>query len=110
MCGRRDNEQRTLLYCESKKDPKISQAGALYVLNCNEEVRVNWQYKVLEGVFPRLLEERSHGKSTVFTMRLPLDHWTEVSADPVIADAIRVRLDRGESYRGVKGRELASKR
>ena len=71
---------------------------------------MNWQYKAPEGVFPRLLEERSHGKSTVFTMQLPLDHWSGVIADPVIVDAIRDRLDHGESYRGVKGRELASKR
>lgn len=65
-----------------------------------------------------ILEERSHGKSTVFTTQLPLDHWSEVIADPVIADAIRDRLDHaalkititGESYRGVKARKLASKR
>ena len=65
-----------------------------------------------------ILEERSQGKSTVFTTQLPLDHWSEVIADPVIADAIRDRLDHaalkinitGESYRGVKARKLASKR
>ena len=39
-----------------------------------------------------LLEERSIGKSTLFTTQLPLDHWREVIADPVIADAIRDRL------------------
>src|SRR3990170_587230 len=51
-----------------------------------------------------ILEERSIGKSTVFTTQLPLDHWSEV-----IADAIRDRLEHaalvihitGESYRGV---------
>ena len=40
-----------------------------------------------------LLEERSISKSTLFTTQLPLDHWTEVIADPVIADAIRDRLE-----------------
>ena len=34
-----------------------------------------------------ILEERSNGKSTVFTTQLPLDHWSEVIPDPVIADA-----------------------
>ena len=54
-----------------------------------------------------LLEERSIDKSTVFTTQLPLDHWGEVIGDPVIADAIRDRLEHsalripiaGESYR-----------
>lgn len=63
-----------------------------------------------------ILEERSFGKSTVFTTQLPLDHWAEVIADPVIADAIRDRLQHaalvititGESYRGVKARKLAA--
>jgi DNA replication protein DnaC len=49
---------------------------------------------------------------------LPLDHWAEVIADAVIADAIRDRLEHsaltihitGESYRGVKARKLASKK
>ena len=65
-----------------------------------------------------ILEERSHGKSTVFTTQLPLEHWSEVIPDPVIADAIRDRLQHaalkieitGESYRGVKARKLASKK
>src|SRR6266853_1121660 len=65
-----------------------------------------------------ILEERSIGKSTVFTTQLPLDHWSEVIADTVIADAIRDRLEHaalviqitGESYRGVKARKLASKK
>jgi IstB-like ATP binding protein len=64
-----------------------------------------------------ILEERSIGKSTVFTTQLTLDHWSEVIGDPVIADAIRDRLEHaaltiqitGESYRGVKARKLASK-
>jgi len=61
------------------------------------------------------LEERSINKATLFTTQLPLDHWAEVIADPVIADAIRDRLEHaaltihitGESYRGVKARKLA---
>jgi DNA replication protein DnaC len=65
-----------------------------------------------------LLEERSISKSTLFTTQLPLDHWSEVIADPVIADAIRDRLEHsaltlhitGESYRGVKARKLAGKK
>ena len=65
-----------------------------------------------------ILEERSIGKSTVFTTQLPLEHWSEVIPDPVIADAIRDRLQHaafkieitGESYRGVKARKLASKK
>jgi DNA replication protein DnaC len=63
-----------------------------------------------------ILEDRSLGKSVAFTTQLPLDHWAEVIADPVIADAIRDRLAHaaltiditGESYRGVKARKLAS--
>jgi len=63
-----------------------------------------------------LLEERSINKSTLFTTQLPLDHWTDVIGDPVIADAIRDRLKHsalqiqitGESYRGVKARKLAT--
>ena len=54
----------------------------------------------------------------MFTTPLPLDHWTEVIADPVIADAIRDRLQHaaltltltGESYRGVRARKLAGSR
>jgi DNA replication protein DnaC len=65
-----------------------------------------------------LLEERSIDKSTVFTTQLPIDHWAEVIGDPVIADAIRDRLEHaaltinitGESYRGVKARKLAAKK
>jgi DNA replication protein DnaC len=40
-----------------------------------------------------ILEERSIGKSTVFTTQLPLAHWSEVIGDPVITDAIRDRLE-----------------
>lgn len=65
-----------------------------------------------------ILEERSNGKSSVFTTQLPLEHWADVIADPVIADAIRDRLEHaaltlhvtGESYRGVKARKLAKKK
>ena len=65
-----------------------------------------------------LLEERSIDKSTVFTTQLPIDHWVEVIGDPVIADAVRDRLEHaaltinitGESYRGVKARKLAAKK
>jgi DNA replication protein DnaC len=65
-----------------------------------------------------ILEERSIQKSVVFTSQLPLDHWTEVIADTVIADAIFDRLRHsaltievtGESYRGVKARSLAGRK
>ena len=65
-----------------------------------------------------MLEARSIDKSTVFTTQLPLNHWAEVIADPVIADAIRDRLEHaaltlhitGESYRGVKARKLAKRK
>lgn len=64
-----------------------------------------------------LIEERRIDRSIVFTTQLPLKHWAEVIADPVIADAIRDRLEHaaltiditGESYRGVQARKLASK-
>lgn len=65
-----------------------------------------------------LLEERSIDKSIVFAAQLPVDHWAEVIADPVIADAIRDPVEHaaltvtitGESYRGVKARKLAAKK
>lgn len=65
-----------------------------------------------------LLEERSINRSTLFTTQLPLSHWAEVIGDPVIADAVRDRLEHaaltlnitGESYRGVKARKLAAKK
>ena len=65
-----------------------------------------------------LLEARSIDKSTLFTTQLPLDHWAEVIADPVIADAIRDRLEHsaliinitGESYRAVKAKKLAHRK
>jgi DNA replication protein DnaC len=48
----------------------------------------------------------------------PLEHWGEVIGDPVIADAIRDRLEHaalrititGESYTGVKVRKLAARK
>lgn len=49
-----------------------------------------------------ILEERSLGKSNVFTTQLPLDHWAEVIADVALIITIA-----GESYRGVKARKLA---
>jgi DNA replication protein DnaC len=63
-----------------------------------------------------IIEERSGQKSIVFTTQLPLKHWAEVIADPVIADAILDRLEHaaltlhitGDSYRGVKARQLAT--
>lgn len=63
-----------------------------------------------------LIEERRFGRSVAFTTQLPLKHWAEVIADPVIADAIRDRLEHaaltfditGESYRAVQAKTLAS--
>jgi len=61
-----------------------------------------------------LLEERSMNKSTIITTQLPVDHWSEVISDPIIADAIIDRLIHsaitlnitGESYRKVKAKKL----
>jgi DNA replication protein DnaC len=61
-----------------------------------------------------ILDARTGERSTIITSQLPLDHWSEVLGDPVIADAIRDRLDhislkleiKGESYRGVLARRL----
>jgi DNA replication protein DnaC len=63
-----------------------------------------------------IIEERIGQKSIIFTTQLPLKHWAEVIADPVIADAIRDRLEHaaltlhitGESYRGINARKLAA--
>ena len=54
-----------------------------------------------------LLEERSINKSIVFTTQLPLDHWSEVIADPVIADAIRDRLRALRAHHPHHRRELS---
>jgi DNA replication protein DnaC len=67
--------------------------------------------------FRQVLEERSYGKSTLITTQLPLSHWGEVIADPVLTEAIVDRLQglaveiaiTGESYRRVKARKLDSK-
>ncbi|MBU0505957.1 IS21-like element helper ATPase IstB [bacterium] len=64
--------------------------------------------------FCEILEERMGDKSTIITTQLPLDHWSEVIEDPVIADAIIDRLIhssikltvKGESYRKVKAKKL----
>jgi DNA replication protein DnaC len=64
-----------------------------------------------------ILDARTGERSTVITTQLPLDHWPEVLGDPVIADAIRDRLDhislkleiKGESYRGVLARRLGKR-
>jgi DNA replication protein DnaC len=61
-----------------------------------------------------LLEERQGVKSTVITTQLPLDHWSEVIEDPVIADSIIDRLIhtsliltlQGESYRKIQARQM----
>ena len=63
-----------------------------------------------------VLEERSVNKATVVTTQLPLEHWSEVIPDPVIADAVKDRIKHaaltfkitGESYRGVKAKQLES--
>jgi DNA replication protein DnaC len=65
-----------------------------------------------------ILEERSIQKSVIITSQLPLDHWTEVIADTVIADAIFDRLRHsaltfevtGESYRAVLAQKLAARK
>ena len=67
--------------------------------------------------FCELLEERSEDKSTIITTQLPLDHWSEVIDDPVIADAVIDRLIhssikliiKGESYRKTKAKILDDK-
>jgi len=61
-----------------------------------------------------ILEARSVGKSTIITTQLPLDHWTEVIEDTVIADAVVDRLQHsaikinlvGETYRKIKAKKL----
>jgi DNA replication protein DnaC len=97
----------------------IAQATGLHACACGKSVMYMTVTTWLENVaLARSSEERSISKSTIFTTQLPLDHWCEVIADPVIADAIRDRLQHsaltinitGESYRGVKARKLASKK
>lgn len=65
-----------------------------------------------------LLKERGTEKSTLITTQLPLTHWKEVIADPVIADTLIDRLIHtslkitltGDSYRKVKGQLLDQKK
>lgn len=59
-----------------------------------------------------IIEQRSYGKSTLFTTQLPLEHWREVIGDEIIFDALIDRLEppgiilkiTGESYRKQLGR------
>lgn len=61
-----------------------------------------------------IIEARSIEKSTIITTQLPVDHWSEVIPDPVIADAIIDRIIhssitiniKGDSYRKVKAQKL----
>ena len=54
-----------------------------------------------------VIEQRSYGKSTLFTTQLPIEHWGEVIGDEIILDALFDRLEppgivmkmTGESYR-----------
>jgi len=62
-----------------------------------------------------ILDARIGERAIVITSQLPLAHWSEVIADPVISDAIRDRLEHaslkfdivGESYRAVLARRRA---
>jgi hypothetical protein len=59
-----------------------------------------------------LPQQECYRSAPLPTTQLPLAHWADVIADPVISDAIRDRLEHaaltidipGESYRGVKPR------
>ena len=61
-----------------------------------------------------ILEERSFGKSTLLTTQLPVKHWPEAIADPVLAESISDRFEgpglvfkiTGPSYRGAKCKKL----
>lgn len=63
--------------------------------------------------FCDLLKSRIE-KSTIITTQLPIDHWSEVIEDPVIADTIIDRIIhtsikievKGESYRKIQGKNL----
>jgi DNA replication protein DnaC len=54
-----------------------------------------------------IIEQRSYGKSTIFTTQLPLEHWKEVIGDEIIFDALIDRIEppglvikiTGESFR-----------
>lgn len=66
--------------------------------------------------FNDLLKERGGNKSIIITTQLPVDHWSEVIEDPVIADtiidqlihtAIKITFKASdESYRKVTGKKL----
>ncbi|MDC0980426.1 ATP-binding protein [Bdellovibrionales bacterium] len=64
-----------------------------------------------------IIKERLGAKSIIITTQLPMDHWSEVIEDPVIADTIIDQLSHsalkiilnGESYRKVKAGKLDSK-
>jgi len=66
--------------------------------------------------FNDLLKERGGSKSVMITTQLPVDHWSEVIEDPVIADTIIDQLihtavkinftKKDESYRKVSGKNL----
>lgn len=66
--------------------------------------------------FNDLLKERGGSKSIIITTQLPVDHWSEVIEDPVIADTIIDQLihtavkinfkGNDESYRKVAGKKL----
>ena len=40
-----------------------------------------------------IIEQRSYGKSTLFTTQLPIDHWGEIIGDAIILDALSDRLE-----------------
>jgi DNA replication protein DnaC len=50
---------------------------------------------------------RSINKSILFTTQLPLDHWSEVIGDAVIADAIRDRLEHSALAIHIAGGKLS---
>jgi DNA replication protein DnaC len=45
-----------------------------------------------------ILEERSHGKSTVFTTQLPLEHWSEVIPEPKAAEDLQTGTGDDSGY------------
>jgi DNA replication protein DnaC len=69
-------------------------------------------------LFFQLINYRDEHASTVLTSNKGFEEWGAILGDPVIADAIRDRLEHaaltititGESYRGVKARKLAAKK
>jgi len=64
-----------------------------------------------------IIEQRSYGKSTLFTTQLPLEHWREVIGDEIIFDALIDRIEppgivlkiTGESYRKQLGKKGENK-